>query len=168
MKLTHLTKKGSVQMVNIGNKKATKRRAIVVGEIIMKPATLQAIMKERVKKGNVLETARLGGIMAAKNTPNLIPLCHPLNITNVKIDLKPLQPKTIKSLTALPSARIKVRTTVEAFDRTGVEMEALVATTMTCLTIYDMCKAIDRGMEIGSIKLMDKSGGRSGHYKRKE
>jgi len=155
-------------MVDISDKKPTRHQAVVVGEIMMQPTTLQAIMKERIRKGNVLTTARLTGIIAAKNTSSLIPLCHPINITNVKMDLKPCQPKIVKNLNALPSARIEIKTTVEAFDRTGVEMEALVATTVACLTIYDMCKGIDRGMTIGGIKLIEKSGGRSGHYRRKE
>ncbi|MCK4909561.1 MAG: cyclic pyranopterin monophosphate synthase MoaC [Planctomycetes bacterium] len=167
MRLTHLTKKGAVKMVNVGFKKPTRRRAVVKGRVLMKPTTLRAITSDRIKKGNVLETAKIAGIMAAKETYKLIPLCHPLNVTNVKVVFKTVQPKTIKTLKSLPSAEIQIATTVEAIDRTGVEMEALVGTTIASLTIYDMCKAIDRGMVISDIKLMEKSGGRSGHYKRK-
>ncbi len=153
-------------MVDVGDKATTKRRAVVQGKVLMKPTTLRAITAERVKKGNVLETARIAGIMAAKETYKLIPLCHPLNVTNVKVDFKIIQPKKIKDLKNMPPAVIEITTTVEAIDRTGVEMEALVGTTISALTIYDMCKAVDRGMQITDIKLMEKSGGRSGHYKR--
>jgi len=164
MRLTHLSKSGSIKMVDVGGKSRTRRRALVCGMVVMKPATLEAISKERVKKGNVLETARLAGILAAKQTPRLIPLCHPVNITNIRIEFRYTNPKS--QIPNPNNAIIKIKTTVEGYDRTGFEMEAMTATAVAALTIYDMCKAIDRGMEITDIKLLEKSGGRSGHYKR--
>ena len=166
MRLTHLSKSGSIKMVDVGGKSRTRRRAIVCGMVVMKPATLQAILKERVKKGNVLEAARLAGIMAAKETHNLIPLCHPVNLTHIKIDFKPFQSHSHHNKMSGPAV-IEIRTLVEGYDRTGFEMEALTATAVTALTIYDMCKAIDRGIRITDIQLVEKSGGRSGHYKRR-
>jgi len=153
-------------MVDVTAKKMTRRKAITMARVLMKPATLRTITASKVKKGNVLETARIAGIMAAKETHKMIPLCHPINITHIKIDFRTHQPKKIRALADLPPATIEIKTVVEGFDRTGFEMEALVATTIAALTIYDMCKGIDRGMEITDIKLMEKSGGRSGHYKR--
>ncbi len=141
-KLTHLDEAGRVHMVDVSAKDVTQRLATVRGEIIMAPETVRLIVDNQVAKGNVLETARLGGIMAAKRTAELIPLCHQLNLTAVDVEF-----------------------TVGA-DRTGVEMEALIAATVALLTIYDMCKAVDRGMIIGQVRLQEKSGGRSGHHKR--
>ena len=166
MPLTHITRQGSIKMVDISAKRPTKRRAIVQGRVLMKLATLQAIIQERLKKGNVLETARLAGIITAKETHKIIPLCHPINITHIKIDFRFQQPKTIKNLKNLPSAVVEITTLVEGYDRTGFEMEAMVATSIAALTIYDMCKAIDRGMQITDIQLVEKAGGKSGHYKR--
>lgn len=140
-------------MVDVAGKDITLRKAIAFARVIMKPATFKAITSGKVKKGNVIEAARLAGIMAAKETHKLIPLCHPINITHIRIDIKPIRPKTLE-----------INTAVEAYDRTGVEMEALTAAAVSGLTIYDMCKAIDRGMRITEIKLLEKSGGRSGHY----
>jgi cyclic pyranopterin phosphate synthase len=151
-------------MVDIGAKKITKRRAVAMAQVIMKPSTLKAITNHNVAKGNVLESARLAGIMAAKATHQIIPLCHPIKITNIKIDFKIIP--TRKSEIRNPKSEIEIYASVEAFDRTGVEMEALTATAIAGLTIYDMCKAIDRGMTITEIKLLEKSGGRSGYYKR--
>jgi len=160
MRLTHLTNKGSAKMVDVGSKRQTKRKAIVCAKVLMKPSTLAAILKERVKKGNVLETARLAGIMAAKDTHKLIPLCHPINITHIKIVIKTKQPKSIKDFKGI----VEIKATVQGYDRTGFEMEAMVATTSAALTVYDMCKAVDRGIQITDIKLMEKSGGKSGKY----
>jgi cyclic pyranopterin phosphate synthase len=157
MKLTHLTKKGAIKMVDVGAKDVTHRQARVSAVVLMKPATFRAITAHKIKKGNVLESARLAGIMAAKSTHNLIPLCHPINITNIRIDFKPVKPN-----------RIEITGLVEGIDRTGVEMEAMTAVAVAGLTVYDMCKAIDRGMSITEIKLMEKSGGKSGVYKREK
>ena len=153
MKLTHIDEKGAIKMVDVAGKDITLRKAIAFAKVIMKPATFKAITSGQVKKGNVIEAARLAGIMAAKETHKLIPLCHPINITHIQIDIKPIKPKTLE-----------INASVEAYDRTGVEMEALTAAAVSGLTIYDMCKAIDRGMRITEIKLLEKSGGRSGHY----
>ena len=162
MRLTHIDKKGAIKMVNIADKDITHRKARAFARVIMKPATLKAITSGQVKKGNAIEAARLAGIMAAKETHKLIPLCHPLKITHIQVDIKPIRPKT----PARP-AGLEIYASVEAYDRTGVEMEALTAAEVSGLTIYDMCKAIDRGMKITEIKLLAKSGGRSGTYKRK-
>ena len=153
MKLTHIDKKGAIKMVDVAGKDITHRKARAFAKVIMKPATFKAITSGKVKKGNVIEAARLAGIMAAKETHKLIPLCHPIKITHIQIDIKPVRPKTLE-----------INASVEAYDRTGVEMEALTAAAVSGLTIYDMCKAIDRGMRITEIKLLEKSGGRSGHY----
>jgi len=154
MKLTHLDKKGSIKMVDVSSKDVTHRKAKAFARVLMNSTTFKAITSGKVKKGNVLETARLAGIMAAKETHKLIPLCHPINITHIQIDIKPVKPKVIE-----------IYASVEAYDRTGVEMEALTGAAICGLTIYDMCKAIDRGMKITEIKLLEKSGGKSGHYK---
>jgi cyclic pyranopterin phosphate synthase len=142
-------------MVDVGAKSPTERRAVAVGRIHMQPETLQLITSGGVAKGDVLGVARIGGIMAAKRTSELIPLCHPLRLTGLTIDFTP-DPQ---------SSAIAIRATVTADDRTGVEMEALVAVSVAALTIYDMCKSYDRGMRIECIQLAEKSGGRSGHYR---
>ena len=141
-------------MVDVSAKDVTQRLATVRGEIIMAPETVRLIVDNQVAKGNVLETARLAGIMAAKRTAELIPLCHQLNLTAVDVEF------------TVSAARIEVETQARVADRTGVEMEALIAATVALLTIYDMCKAVDRGMIIGQVRLQEKSGGHSGHYKR--
>ena len=156
MRLTHIDKKGAIKMVDVAGKDITHRKAMAFAKVIVNPATFKAITSGQVKKGNVIETSRLAGIMAAKETHKLIPLCHPINITHIQIDIKAVRPKTLE-----------INASVEAYDRTGVEMEALTAAAVSGLTIYDMCKAIDRGMRITEIKLLEKSGGRSGIYKRK-
>ena len=153
-KLTHLDEAGRVHMVDVSAKDVTQRLATVRGEIIMAPETVRLIVDNQVAKGNVLETARLAGIMAAKRTAELIPLCHQLNLTAVDVEF------------TVGADRIKVETQARVADRTGVEMEALIAATVALLTIYDMCKAVDRSMIIGQVRLQEKSGGRSGHYKR--
>jgi len=142
-------------MVDVGAKAPSERRAVAVGRIHMQPQTLELITSGAVAKGDVLGVARTGGIMAAKRTSELIPLCHPIRLTSLAIDFTP-DPQ---------SSTISIRATVKADDRTGVEMEALVAVSVAALTIYDMCKSYDRGMCIEAIQLVEKSGGRSGHYR---
>ena len=152
--LTHFNQQGKAHMVDVGDKKVTKRVAVTEGRILMQPKTLQHILEGDNKKGDVLGIARIAGIMAAKKTADLIPLCHPLAITHVDIHLE-----TEKN----PPA-VYCQTTVEVSGKTGVEMEALTATQIALLTVYDMCKAIDRGMRIEGIRLMKKSGGKSGDW----
>jgi len=153
---THLDDQGRVRMVDVTDKSATVRTAVAGAEVRMRPDTFELIRDQKVKKGNVLETARIAGIMAAKRTSNLIPMCHPLNITHVQIDFQPDE----------MAYRIAIRSSVRAVDQTGVEMEALTAAAVAALTIYDMCKAHDREMTITGIQLIEKSGGKSGTYKR--
>ena len=156
--LTHIGASGEANMVDVGGKAETMRIAVAEGTIRMAPATLDLILKGDAKKGDVIGTARLAGIMAAKQTANLIPLCHPLMLTKVAVD--------IREDRALPGLRIEAMAKLTG--RTGVEMEALTAVSVACLTIYDMAKAVDREMEIGGIRLVEKSGGRSGDYKRRD
>jgi cyclic pyranopterin phosphate synthase len=151
---THLDDKGHVKMVDVTGKEKTDRTAVAQGIILMNAKTLDKIINQEVNKGNVLETARIAGIMAAKKTSELIPMCHPLNITNAKIDFFP--DKTNNS--------ILIKSQVRLFDRTGVEMEALTAVSVSALTIYDMCKSYDKGMKITDICLLTKTGGKSGTY----
>lgn len=143
-------------MVNVGNKAITHRVAVAEGTISMQPETLKMIQQGEHKKGDVLGIARTAGIMASKKTSDLVPLCHPISLTHVEIDLAPLPD--------LSRVHCVVRT--ETRDQTGVEMEALTAVQVTLLTIYDMCKAVDRGMELSQIRLIEKSGGKSGDWKR--
>ncbi|MGD9170007.1 MAG: cyclic pyranopterin monophosphate synthase MoaC [Candidatus Thiodiazotropha sp.] len=152
---THFNTSGEAHMVNVGDKPSTKRRAITEGRIQMQPETLGMIMQGGHKKGDVLGIARIAGIMAAKRSAELIPLCHPLSLTKVEIDLQPEESKNT----------IHCRTQVETIGQTGVEIEALCATQIALLTIYDMCKSVDRGMEINGIRLIEKSGGKSGTWK---
>ncbi|WP_288429513.1 cyclic pyranopterin monophosphate synthase MoaC [uncultured Agrobacterium sp.] len=154
-KLTHIGTSGEAHMVDVGEKAETVRVAVAEGFVRMKPETLTLIREGNAKKGDVIGTARLAGIMAAKQTPNLIPLCHPLMLTKVAVD--------ISEDAALPGLRVQA--TVKLSGKTGVEMEALTAVSVACLTIYDMAKAADKGMEIGSIRLLEKSGGKSGDYR---
>ncbi len=157
-KLTHLGAQGEAWMVDVSAKPMTEREAVAAGCVVMQAATLEIVRKGDAKKGDVLGTARIAGIMAAKRTHELIPLCHPLAIAKIEVDLTP-NPK-------LPG--IDVRARVKVAGKTGVEMEALTAVSVACLTVYDMVKAIDRGMRIEGIRLIEKSGGRSGHYRAKE
>ena len=143
-------------MVDVGEKPATKRVAVATGSVVMKPDTLEAIVNKNVTKGDVLAVAQLAGIQGAKHTPFLVPLCHPLQLTSVTLKLDP-DPE-------LPGVRISAQ--VEATDRTGVEMEALTAVTVAALTVYDMCKAADKGMVLSDIRLEMKSGGKSGTFRR--
>ncbi len=155
MDFTHFNDEGRAKMVDVTSKDITVRIASAYGKIEMKPQTSDAIKMGRIKKGDVLAVAQVAGIMAAKKTPSIIPMCHPLLITG--IDLK---------FNLLTDA-VEVISTVKLQGKTGVEMEALVAVSAACLTIYDMCKAIDRSMTIKNIYLLEKSGGKSGHFKRK-
>ena len=152
--LSHVASDGSARMVDVSNKPDTARMARAVGSIRMLPTTLDAIRRNSIAKGDVLGVARLAGIMAAKRTADLIPLCHPLPLTDVAVAL------TLDE--ALPGVRVE--TTARTIGKTGVEMEALIAATVALLTIYDMAKAIDREMRIGDISLAEKSGGQSGNF----
>lgn len=154
-KLTHLDDRGAARMVDVSDKPVTSRSATARGRISMKPSTLKLILDDKLKKGNALEVARLAGIMAAKKAADLIPLCHPLAISKVEIELHP--DKKTNS--------VEVEATVKLSGQTGVEMEALTAVSVACLTLYDMAKAVDRGMVIGDIRLTGKSGGKSGDYR---
>ena len=156
--LTHLAASGEARMVDVSAKAETERVAVAEGRVIMTAATLDVVLKGDAKKGDVLGAARIAGIMAAKRTHELIPLCHPLAITRIAVDVQP-DPK-------LPG--LTVRATVKVNGQTGVEMEALTAVSVACLTIYDMVKAAERGMRIEGIRLLEKSGGRSGRYRAKE
>jgi len=154
--LTHFNEKGHVHMVDIGGKAVTHRKAVAEGRITMAPGTLEMIKGGHHKKGDVLGIARIAGIMAAKRTADLVPLCHPIMLTGVNVDLLP----------QTDSSSVYCRATTETSERTGVEMEALAAVQIALLTIYDMCKAVDRGMEMAGIRLIHKSGGQSGEWNR--
>jgi cyclic pyranopterin monophosphate synthase len=156
--LTHLDASGEARMVDVSAKPATEREAVAEGKVQMLPATLEIVRRGDAKKGDVLGAARIAGIMAAKRTHALIPLCHPLPISQVEIDIAP--DAKLPGLTV--TARVKVA------GKTGVEMEALTAVAVACLTIYDMVKAVDRGMRIDGIRLIEKRGGQSGHYRAEE
>ena len=153
--LTHLGAKGEANMVDVGDKAETTRTAIAEGFVSMQPETLEMILAGDAKKGDVLGTARIAGIMAAKKTHDLIPLCHPLLLTKVAVEIEP--DRTLPGLRVTALARVT--------GKTGVEMEALTAASVACLTIYDMAKAADRGMVISGIRLVEKTGGKSGDYK---
>ena len=155
-RLTHFNKSGEAHMVDVGGKAISHRIAITEGRIRMQPETLALIEQGGHKKGDVLGIARTAGIMAAKKTSDLIPLCHPLPLTHIEIELTPER----------NSNSVHCRCTVETRGQTGVEMEALCAVQVTLLTIYDMCKAVDRGMTIEQVRLLEKSGGKSGHWNR--
>jgi cyclic pyranopterin phosphate synthase len=151
---THFDQKGDAVMVDVSGKDETERVAVATGSVIMAKATLETIMSGGVKKGDVLSVARIAGIMGAKRTPDLIPLCHPLNLSSVAV-----------VLTCDPvRSAVDITGTCKITGRTGVEMEALTAVAVAALTIYDMCKAVDRGMRITEIKLLHKSGGKSGTF----
>jgi cyclic pyranopterin phosphate synthase len=153
--LTHIDPRGQARMVDVSAKSLTERLAIAEGRVIMRKETLDLVLAGNALKGDVLGAARLAGIMAAKRTHGLIPLCHPLPITKIEIDIDPEH--------ALPG--FLVRATVKVTGQTGVEMEALVAASIACLTIYDMVKAVERGMRIDGIRLIEKRGGKSGDYR---
>jgi cyclic pyranopterin phosphate synthase len=155
-KLTHFNAEGEAHMVNVGEKADTRRIAVAAGTIRMQPETLQLILEGGHKKGDVLGVARVAGIMAAKRTADLVPLCHPLLLTRVELEFQPQPEQHSMDCTA----------TVETRGQTGVEMEALTAVQIALLTIYDMCKAVDRGMSLDHIRLLEKQGGKSGHWQR--
>ncbi len=154
---THIDDQGRVRMVDVSDKKPTLRTATAQGRVFMNADTFAAIRDQRVRKGNVLETARIAGIMAAKRTADLIPMCHPLNLTHVQIDFFP-EPET---------NAVRIEATAKIIDLTGIEMEALTAVSVAALTIYDMCKAYDKSMTVTDICLLAKSGGKSGDFVRR-
>jgi cyclic pyranopterin phosphate synthase len=154
-RFTHIDAKGNARMVDVGAKKVTARTATAKGRILVSQATLKAIRAGGIKKGDVLSVARLAGIMGAKKTPDLIPLCHPLPLSSVKVEL---------AVAADGSNAIDITATCKVTARTGVEMEALTAVAVAALTVYDMCKAADKAMRITDIRLVHKAGGRSGTY----
>jgi cyclic pyranopterin phosphate synthase len=157
-RLTHIDRGGAARMVDVSEKAATERVAVAQGFVRMSAATLRLVLAGEAKKGDVLGAARIAGIMAAKRTHELIPLCHPLAITKAEIEISP--DETVPGLA--------VRSTVKVTGPTGVEMEALTAVAIACLTIYDMVKAVERGVTIENIRLVEKRGGKSGHYRAKE
>ncbi|MDQ7072728.1 MAG: cyclic pyranopterin monophosphate synthase MoaC [Gammaproteobacteria bacterium] len=154
--LTHFNQAGEAHMVDVGDKEVSKRIALAEGQILMLDNTLELIKQGNHKKGDVLGIARIAGIMAAKRTADLIPLCHPLALTKVSVDFKTLE----------ENSAVECRVQVQTSGQTGVEMEALTAVQVALLTIYDMCKAIDRGMVMTNIRLLEKAGGKSGHWVR--
>jgi cyclic pyranopterin monophosphate synthase len=154
-KLTHLSGRGEARMVDVSAKPATERVAVAEGRVVMAPKTLEIVRKGDAKKGDVLGAARIAGIQAAKRTHELIPLCHPLLLSQIEVDVVPDA--------ALPGIVVTAR--VKVAGQTGVEMEALTAVSVACLTVYDMVKAVERGMRIEGIRLVEKRGGRSGHYR---
>ena len=157
-KLSHLDEHGRARMVDVSEKEITSRIAVARGSIHMRPETLSLILADKIEKGDVFSVARVAGVMAAKKTSELIPMCHPLNITSVELNFSAAQ----------QDARIDLEAVVRVSGKTGVEMEALTAVSVAALTIYDMCKAVDREMTIGEIRLVKKSGGKSGTFIRTE
>jgi len=157
-KFTHLDAKGHVRMVDVTDKKPTLRAASAQGVVRLSQEPFDRIFQQRVQKGNVLETARIAGIMAAKKTSEIIPMCHPLNITHIAIEFFPDE----------HTHTIRVESTVRIIDQTGVEMEALTAVSVACLTVYDMCKSYDKAIAVTDIYLLKKSGGKSGTFIRKD
>ena len=157
-RLSHVDERGRVQMVDVAAKPETEREAVAECSVRMNAEAFRAVRTRKVKKGDPLQTARLAGILAAKRTADLIPLCHPLPLTHVDVDLRP----------ARRGRGFDIRARVRTKARTGVEMEALVAVTVAALTEYDMLKAVDKSMVISAVRLLEKRGGRSGHYKRRE
>ena len=155
-RLSHVDRHGRARMVDISGKDETTREAVARGVITMQPGTLRMIQKGAVPKGDVLAAARLAGVMAAKRVPDLIPLCHPLLLSSAEIQFTPIE----------KSGRLDIESRIKITGRTGAEMEALTAVAMAALTVYDMCKAVDREMVIGSIRLVAKKGGKSGTYRR--
>ena len=159
--LTHVDEQGDVRMVDVSEKAVTQRIAIAEGSILMHPETQAMVLEDRAKKGDVLACARVAGIMASKRTSELIPMCHPLNITKSKVEIEPI-PAEGKGAREDGRVGFHVSVTCGVTGVTGIEMEALTAASVACLTIYDMCKAVDRGMEIVDVRLLHKEGGRSG------
>lgn len=157
MKLTHINENGDAHMVDVGEKDITRREAQAQAVVTMQPETLRMILSDRTKKGDVLGCARIAGIMAAKRTAELIPMCHAILIDNVTVDIEPQN-----------DTQLRIVVTARCTWKTGIEMEALTAASTAALTIYDMCKAVDRGMHIDEIYLLHKSGGKSGEFRREE
>ena len=155
-KLTHIDDNGKAQMVNVGSKEDTNRSATALGKVFMSVETMKALQKQELQKGDVLGVARVAGIQAAKKTSDLIPLCHPLAINFASVDFR------------IKESHVEIEATVKTFGKTGVEMEALTACSVTALTIYDMCKAVDKSVTIEEIKLLEKTGGKSGDWHRPE
>ena len=155
MELTHIDEKGAARMVDVGDKDYTKRTAVAQAVVTMKAETLKLIKDGNIKKGDVFSCARIAGIMAAKRTPELIPMCHPLPLEKITVDIEPINLN-----------QVRIVSTVSCTYKTGVEMEALTAANVAALTIYDMCKAVDRGMEISDCFLLHKDGGKSGTFDR--
>lgn len=156
MRLSHIDKEGKAGMVDVSGKPLTAREAVASGSVCMKPETIKLIKEKAVPKGDVVTVAKVAGIVAAKKTGELIPMCHPLNITSVNVDIE-IDEK---------NSRIDIMSRVKTIGRTGVEMEALTAVSITALTMYDMCKAVDREIVISDIMLLEKRGGKSGEFKR--
>ncbi len=159
--LTHLNQNGEAHMVDVGEKVVSQRQARAEGRVYMQAETLDMIIEGKHKKGDVFATCRIAGIMAAKRCAELIPLCHSLNLTSVSLDIEPIRNQANPAETS-----VLFTSTCKLDAKTGVEMEALTAVSVACLTLYDMCKAVDKDMEISGIRLMEKTGGRSGHYRR--
>jgi cyclic pyranopterin monophosphate synthase len=155
-RLTHVDRRGQARMVDISEKDETRREAVARGTITMQPETLRMIEKGRIPKGDVLAAARLAGLMAAKRVPDLIPLCHPLLLSSAEVEFTPVE----------KAGRLDIESRIKVTGRTGAEMEALTAVAMAALTVYDMCKAVDKEMVIGAIRLIGKTGGKSGAYRR--
>ncbi len=168
-RLSHLAETGEARMVDVGDKDVTDRRATAVGAVLMQPDTLALILAGEMQKGDVLGTARLAGIMAAKRTAELIPLCHPLSLTQVTVDLEPVADAAADSripyVEGQPTAAVFITATCRVRARTGVEMEALTAAGVAGLTLYDMAKAVDRGMVITGVRVIEKVGGRTGAWR---
>ena len=156
MRLSHLDNEGRARMVDVSEKEPTRREAVARGSVYMKPATMKIIRDKAVPKGDVMAVARIAGIMAAKKTPELVPMCHPLNITSVTVNLAMNE----------ENSRIDIEAKVKTVGQTGVEMEVMTAVSAAALTIYDMCKAVDREMTISDIMLVEKRGGKSGEFRR--
>lgn len=154
MKLAHIDEKGKARMVDVSEKAETLREAIACAKVLMKAETFRLILEGKLKKGDVFSVAKIAGIMAAKRTSELIPMCHPLNITHIEVDFYPREDEKT----------IEIEAKVRTLGKTGVEMEALTAVSIAALTIYDMCKAVDRGMQIQDIHLVKKTGGKSGTF----
>ena len=176
-RLTHLDERGEARMVDVGAKPDTRRRAVASARITMRPETLAMIVEGRAPKGDVFATARIAGIMASKRTADLVPMCHPIALSHVSVDLAPEPaadaaaeevPTGAEAAIGEPSASVRITAVCETTGPTGVEMEALTAASVAGLTLYDMCKAIDRGMVLGDVMLMEKEGGASGRWTREE
>jgi cyclic pyranopterin phosphate synthase len=153
--LSHIDDAGRARMVDVSAKDDTKREATARGRVVMQPETLKLLLRGEIAKGNVLTTAQIAGVMAAKKTHELIPMCHPLLLTGIDVDLTPDE----------AASAIEIIATVRTTGKTGVEMEALTAVTIAGLTVYDMCKAVDRGMRVEAVRLVEKTGGKSGDYR---